>query len=148
MINIKRTNSDDKHFQQLADELELELKIRDGDEHTFYAQLNLIDKLEHVIVAYDGDEPVGCGAMRKYSQYRMEIKRMFVPVSRRGQGIASMILQALEIWCRELSFTHYVLETGKNQPEAISFYKKNKYSIIPNFGRYKSSANSICFEKK
>ena len=131
MINIKRTNSDDKHFQQLVGELELELKIRDGDEHTFYAQLNTIDTLAHVIVAYDGDEPVGCGATRKYSQYRMEIKRMFVPVSRRGQGIASMILQALEIWCRELSFTHCVLKRVKINQKPLAFIKKISIASFP-----------------
>lgn len=43
MIVTKRTNSDDSHFQQLLKALDMDLKIRDGDEHIFYAQFNKID---------------------------------------------------------------------------------------------------------
>ena len=41
-----------------------------------------------------------------------------------------------------------ILETGKRQKEAVQFYKKNKYTIIPNFGQYKNVENSICFIKQ
>lgn len=148
MITTARTNSDNPAFQQLAAELELELKIRDGEAHLFYAALNKIDKLDHVIIAYSGNEPVGCGALRKYSQDSMEIKRMYVSPGRRVQGIASVILHELENWCKELNYKNCVLETGKNQPEAIQFYKKNGYFSIPNFGHYKDAANSLCFKKE
>ncbi len=55
---------------------------------------------------------------------------------KKRQGIASTILKALEIWCKELGIKKCVLETGKKQPEAIALYKKNRYNIIPNFGKY------------
>ena len=147
MLTIKRTNSDDKDFQALVKELDLDLKIRDGDEHVFYAKLNKTDKIKHVIVAYEEDEAIGCGAIRQYSQDTMEVKRMFVSLHKRGQGFASTILKALEAWCKEVNFNKCILETGKNQPEAIRFYKKNDYNIIPNFGPYINVENSICFEK-
>jgi GNAT superfamily N-acetyltransferase len=148
MITIKRTNSDDKNFQELVKLLDLELQERDGEEHLFYATLNKTNTLNYVIVAYDQDEPIGCGALRTFSQETMEVKRMFVPLQKRGQGIASTILKALEIWCVELGIKKCVLETGKNQPEAIGLYKKNHYNIIPNFGKYEGVENSVCFEKE
>ena len=149
MIDIIRTNSDDTHFQKLAAELEMELKIQDGADHLFYPQLNNIDKLEHVVIGYDNDnKPIGCGTLRKYSEDTMELKRMYVKLNRRGEGIASLLLEELEALCKELGYSNCVLETGKNQPEAISFYKKNGYTSIPNFGQYEGSANSLCFKKK
>lgn len=148
MIIAKRTNSDDKDFQTLVRALDLELKIRDGEEHLFYAQLNKTDRLDHVIVAYEQDEVVGCGAVRKYSENSMEIKRMYVPVNKREKGIATTILKELERWCKEMNFKKCMLETGKNQPEAIRFYEKNQFKIIPNFGKYIDSKNSVCFEKE
>jgi len=148
MIITQRTNSDDKNFQELVKALDHELRIRDGKEHLFLTALNKTDFLKYVIVAYDKYEPVGCGALREYSEDAMEVKRMFVPLNKRKQGIASIVLTALETWCMELNFKKCVLETGKNQPEAISFYIKNNYKIIPNFGRYKDVENSICFEKE
>ena len=73
---------------------------------------------------------------------------MFVPESHRNKGIASEILQALEIWSKELGYKKCILETGKKQPEAIRLYEKNQYVIIPNYGPYENVENSICFEKE
>ena len=72
---------------------------------------------------------------------------MYVPVPRRGQGIASTILKGLESWAHELKFSRCLLETGKRQPEAIALYEKNGYTKIPNFGQYENVENSLCFEK-
>jgi len=148
MITIKRTNSDDLDFQELVKLLDLELQERDGEEHSFYAALNKTNTLNYAVVAYDQYEPIGCGALRAYSNDTMEVKRMFVPLNKRGQGIASTLLSALEIWCKELDIKKCILETGKNQPEAIALYKKNRYNIIPNFGKYEGVENSVCFEKE
>mgnify|MGYP001266242939 FL=1 len=148
MITIKRTNSDDTNFQELVKLLDLELQERDGEEHVFYATLNKTNTLNYVVVAYDQNEAIGCGALRNYSNDTMEVKRMFVPLNKRGQGIASTVLSALEIWCRELGIKKCILETGKKQPEAIALYKKNHYNIIPNFGKYEGVENSVCFEKE
>ena len=77
----------------------------------------------------------------------MEVKRMFVDLAFRGNGIASIILNELEKWAKELGYSGCILETGKKQPEAIKLYKKNGYAIIPNYGQYKQVENSVCFEK-
>jgi len=148
MITIKRTNSDDLDFQELVKLLDLELQERDGEEHLFYAALNKTNTLNYIVVASDQGKPIGCGALRTFSEDKMEVKRMFVKLQNRGQGIASTILTALEIWCKELDIKKCILETGKNQPEAIALYKKNQYHIIPNFGKYESIKNSVCFEKE
>ena len=147
MIITRRTNSEDATFLSLVMELDAELKIRDGDEHSFYAQFNKIDKIKYVVLAYDGDEAVGCGAVKEYSPDTMEIKRMFVRKSRRGKGIASIVLMELEAWSMELGYQRCILETGLKQPEAINLYRKNNYSQIPNWGQYENAANSVCFEK-
>jgi putative acetyltransferase len=148
MITLKRTNSDDANFRKLVQLLDLDLQERDGEEHLFYAELNKTDSLKTVVVAYENDEAIACGAIREYSKESMEVKRMFVSPLQRGKGIASKILTELEIWCVELGYKKCVLETGKNQPEAISLYKKNHYQLVPNFGKYKGVENSVCFEKE
>ncbi len=82
MITIKRTNSDDPNFQELVKLLDLELQERDGEEHVFYAALNKTNTLNYVVVAYDQNEAIGCGALRNYSNDTMEVKRMFVPLQK------------------------------------------------------------------
>jgi GNAT superfamily N-acetyltransferase len=147
MISTSRTNSNDPAFQELVKDLDIELQIRDGEEHAFYAQLNKTDHIKHVILAWENNEAVGCGALRAYTDNTMEVKRMFVPLQHRRKGIASVVLSELEKWCQELGYKKCILETGKNQPEAIAMYQRNKYKIIPNFGKYAGVENSVCFEK-
>jgi GNAT superfamily N-acetyltransferase len=147
MIHCIRTNSENEDFQNLVRELDKDLSIRDGAEHSFYAQFNKIDKIKYAIVAYENEEPVGCGAIKEFSPEIMEVKRMYVPLKRRGEGIATIILKELERWTADLNYKKCMLETGKRQPEAIELYRKNGYAIIPNFGQYENVENSVCFEK-
>ncbi len=146
-ILLHRTDSNNPDFQQLVRQLDADLGIRDGKDHSFYAQFNKIDSIKYAVVAYDQEKAIGCGAVKQFDEHTMEVKRMFVPPERRGQGIASLVLKELEDWCRELNFQKCILETGKKQPEAIKLYQKNNYRIIPNFAQYIGVENSICFEK-
>ena len=43
MNNLIRCNSDNKDFQDLVKELDIDLAIRDGDDHAFYHQFNKIN---------------------------------------------------------------------------------------------------------
>ena len=147
MIHCIRTDSENKYFQQLVRELDKDLSIRDGADHSFYSRFNKIDKIKYAIVALDNGTPVGCGAIKELTKDSMEVKRMYVPINRRGQGIATKILKELETWAHELKYSKCLLETGKKQPEAIKLYKKNGYRIIPNYGQYENVENSVCFEK-
>ena len=147
MINLIRTNSDNSDFRELVALLDQDLQIRDGDEHSFYAQFNKVDKIRHVVVAYEDGEAAGCGAIKEYAEGVTEIKRMFVRAERRGRGIAGKILAELETWAKELNFSECVLETGLKQPEAIALYQKSGYKTIPNYGQYAGVENSICMKK-
>jgi GNAT superfamily N-acetyltransferase len=148
MIKLLRTDSDNKDFILLVKYLDALLAELDGDEHAFYAQLNKTDKIKHVIVAYDNEIPVGCGAIREYDPATMEVKRMYTSPEKRGKGIAGSVLGELEKWAAELSYKTCVLETGKRQPEAIALYKKYGYRVIPSYGKYVNVENSVCFQKQ
>ncbi|WP_316807513.1 GNAT family N-acetyltransferase [Pedobacter agri] len=146
-LKLIRTDSDNTNFRQLVALLDRDLAVRDGDEHTFYAQFNKVDAIKEVIVAYQNEIPVACGAIKAFSATAAEVKRMFVHPDYRKQGIAINILSELEHWASELGFTECVLETGKKQPEAIALYQKVGYHITPNYGQYIGLDNSVCMAK-
>jgi GNAT superfamily N-acetyltransferase len=147
MITCIRTNPENTDFRALVIKLDDELRIRDGNEHSFYAMYNKLDNIKHVIIAYENNIPIGCGAIKEFSPGIMEVKRMYVPEDKRGKGIASVVLNELEKWASESGSIKCILETGKKQPEAIRLYEKNGYIVIPNYGQYAGIENSICFEK-
>ncbi|RDC65488.1 GNAT family N-acetyltransferase [Adhaeribacter pallidiroseus] len=142
-----RTDSSNPDFQKLVALLDQDLAIRDGAEHAFYAQYNKINLIKHAVVAYQQEVPVGCGAIKAYDDQTTEVKRMYVLPEYRGQGIAAIILAALEKWAHELGYASCILETGKKQPEAIRLYQKSGYNQIPNYGQYAGVENSICLIK-
>ncbi|MGI4736233.1 MAG: GNAT family N-acetyltransferase [Janthinobacterium lividum] len=147
MIHLLRTTAAHPDFQALVALLDQDLARRDGTEHTFYAAFNSSASLQHVVLAYQQDYPVGCGAFKAFAPNLVEIKRMFVRPSSRGQGVATRLLHELEGWAQELHYTGCVLETGKRQPEAIGLYQKSGYCFIPNYGPYVGIDNSVCLQK-
>lgn len=149
MHTIQRTNSDNVDFQNLVLELDKDLAIKNGDTNELFAQYNKLDLIKNFVVAYDANGvAVGCGAMKEYEEGIMEIKRMFVPVNKRGNGIAGIILSELQLWAKELGYKKCILETGDKMIKAIGLYKKNDFQIIPNYGQYADVESSICFEKR
>jgi len=148
MINIIRTDSNNRDFIELVKQLDIDLANRDREDHPFYAQFNKIDKIKHAVVAYEDDFPVSCGAFKEFEPGVVEIKRMYSLPVWRGKGMASRVLSELENWAAELGHIKCILETGYKQPEAIELYKKNGYIRIPNYGQYAGIENSLCFEKE
>ena len=147
MLNFLRINSTHQDFITLVRHLDIELDTIDGDEHSFYAQYNKIDKINHVIIAYENELPIACGAIKQFSENTMEVKRMYILAPYRGKGTASGVLIQLEKWAAEMNYSHCILETGIRQPDAIRLYGKNGYLPIPNYGQYAGVENSRCFEK-
>jgi GNAT superfamily N-acetyltransferase len=146
-LKIIRTDSNNPDFIALVRLLDAELAERDGCEHSFYAQYNKIDMIKNAVIAYLDNEPVGCGAIKPYSDSTAEVKRMYTKPEYRGKGIAVHILNELEKWAYELNFKDCILETGKKQPEAIRLYEKSGYTYIPNYGQYAAIENSVCMKK-
>lgn len=147
MLRLARTTSENADFRSLVQLLDQDLAERDGAEHSYYAQFNTIATLQHVVVAYQADEPVGCGAFKPFGVDAVEVKRMFVQPARRGQSVAQAVLAELEKWAGELGYASCVLETGKRQPEAIRLYERSGYAHIPNYGQYVGIENSVCMQK-
>ena len=147
MIKIIKSDSTNADFISLVEKPDVYQAEMDGDKHSFYRQFNSIETLKHVLVAYEDDKAVACGAIKKYDNITMEVKRMFTLTTHRGKGISEDILRQLEKWAKELGCQQCILETGKKQLEAIAFYNKMNYHHIPNYGQYEQAEYSLCFEK-
>lgn len=147
-IHIRRTDSDNKNFQQMVLDLDKYLAGINGDNNDFFVQYNKTDLIKNVVVAYYQGEAVGCGAIKEYGPHTAEIKRMFVRIENRGKGIATIVLQELENWAKELGYNQCVLETDQRMADAIALYSKNGYTRIPNYGQYADVPSSVCFSKE
>lgn len=146
-MRIERTDPGNGDFRELVGLLDAGLATIDGDEAPFFAQYNKIDTIRHVVVAFDGNKAVGCGAFKEYAPAVTEIKRMFVLESERRKGIAAQILDALEKWAAEEGFETAILETGHKMIAAVRLYEKSGYARTPNYGQYIGVDSSVCMRK-
>ena len=147
VLKLIETDSNDTHFQTLIDVLDEELNDRYGRPFGFKNDLNEIPFCETVILVKKDSEFVACGCFKEYDKLSVELKRVFVKKKFRGQGISKVLVNKLEDWAVSLGYSRFVLETGVNQPEAISLYKKLRYQVIKNFPPYVGHELSICMEK-
>lgn len=145
-MKLLKTNSNNSDFQKLTRLFDDYLVEIDGDEKDFFAQYNQI-YIDNVIVCYEDEIAVGCGAFKEYEPTVAEIKRMFVLPEKRGKGIASTVLNALEIWAKENGFQNAILETSNQLTNAILLYQKSGYEVIPNYGQYIDVESSVCMKK-
>jgi GNAT superfamily N-acetyltransferase len=146
-MKIERVNSRHKDFIGLRRKLDAELQNRYGSQQSAYDKHNVIDSIITAIVGYIDEKPVACGCFKVIDDQTVEIKRMYVVDDFRKNGLAKIILQALEKWAAQLGYTIAILETGKGQPEAIGLYKKCGYVVTVNYGPYKGLDNSVCMKK-
>ena len=146
-MNLIRATSDNSDFQYLVVQLDAYLRILDGDDHEFYAQINKSNLLKNALICYENEIAVGIGAYKEFDSETVEIKRMFTLPEYRGKGIAKAILSELENWAKEEKYSFSILETGYMQKDAIHLYTKLGYEVIENFGQYIGVENSVCMKK-
>ena len=95
------------------------------------------------VVAYDGETPCGCGAIRPRSAESAEIKRIYS----KKHGVGAKIVNHLEALARNYGYQRVILSTATVNENAIRFYQKIGYMIIENYDEYKTRTNAVCFEK-
>ena len=85
------------------------------------------------LVAYLGEEPIGCGAVKHRPGSPSDVKRMWVAESARGLGIGRRLLRELEQLVRESGADVVRLETNEALIEAITMYRSAGYVEVPPF---------------
>jgi GNAT superfamily N-acetyltransferase len=100
------------------------------------------------VVVLDHDFAVGCGGFRYLRLGVAEIKRMYVDTAGRRRGLGRRILTALEERAAAAGYDETWLETGTEQPEAVSLYLSAGYRAIEPYGEFKHDARSLCFSRR
>lgn len=94
---------------------------------------------------WDGDELVGCGALKRLDDEHAEIKSMRTARSRRGQGLGSAMLTHILDQARRMGFTRLSLETGSGEffEPARRLYQRFGFTYCEPFADYRPDPNSV-----
>jgi putative acetyltransferase len=100
--------------------------------------------------AWDGDELLGCGALKELDHTCGEIKSMRTVVAHRGRGVASRILDRIVEEAHRRTYHWLYLETG-TQTEfapARALYSRHGFEQRGPFGDYVDDPNSVFMAKR
>ena len=150
-MEIKKVNLTDQDFNRLIRILDNTLSNFNSDiqstEKNEYHAFNSVSDLTDAFVAYSFEEAIGCVATKHYAPEVLEMKRLFVDPVARGGGIATKLVNKLESQAYSDGYKRIVVETGKNNSDAIRLYTKMNYQLIDNYPPYDGLSNSVCMSK-
>ncbi len=148
-MDYVRTDGKNEDFIENCRLLDMDLDRRVGKQikREKYEKFNQLDEIRETIVVYDHGRAVGGGAIRRYDDENVELKRVFVHNEYQGQGIGSRLVSLLIEWAAELGYRRMILETGELLAESCAVYKKLGFAVIPNYGPYADMPESLCMAK-
>jgi ribosomal protein S18 acetylase RimI-like enzyme len=85
-----------------------------------------------MLVAYRGEEAVGCGGVAHHDGWS-EVKRLWVAPEIRGLGVARRLLAALEADAVRRGSSAVRLDTSRHLTEAMALYRSTGYTEIARF---------------
>ena len=83
------------------------------------------------LVALNGEQVIGSGAVRKLDDDTAELKRMWLLERYHGQGVGYRLISQLFKFAREWGYLRVCLQTSFNQTRALVFYRKIGFYEIP-----------------
>ena len=84
----------------------------------------VIDAGGHIVMAIDGETPVGCCALIRLPDGGFEVGKMAVADSHKGQGIGNGLMQACVDKARGLGAPRLYLETNSSLAPALAVYRR------------------------
>jgi len=76
-----------------------------------------------LLLAYAGEQPVGCVALRKFSEDTCEMKRLYVKPKFRGSGIGRQLAEKVIADAKGKGYRIMRLDTIETMDEAINLYR-------------------------
>lgn len=118
-----------------------------GDVHARYANVNQPKNMACIVVAYEGNTPIGCGCWKAVDEETAEVKRIYVEPQYRRRGVASAIIDLLESHICASGYQKILLETARTTGDSKALYLSLGYREIDYYGSPAGAENCRCFLK-
>ena len=80
-----------------------------------------------VFLAYDGEKPIGCAALRCYKNQIGELIRVYIDENYRGHRVAEALCKEIEKLAKEKGYKTIVLDTWTRSEAALRLYNRLGY---------------------
>ena len=134
-------------FREYASSLEIDLAFQDFAKELTIIAVQYNKPAGALILAYSGNEAVGCAAVRKLDDETAELKRMYVKPQFRRLKIAQKLLQLSLDIARDLHYKKIRLDTIPSMTSAQKLYLSNGFYIIEPY-RFNPVEGAIYMERR
>jgi len=99
---------------------------------------------------YDGEQLVGCGALRELDAQHGELKSMRTATAHLRRGVAALLMEHMLSTARQRGYRRLSLETGNNEAFAPArrLYERFGFAPCPPFGDYVDDGFSVCMTRE
>jgi GNAT superfamily N-acetyltransferase len=147
-VSLRALPYDDPLAQELVEKVQQEYVLRYGGRDAAAVRPEEFTPPQGAfLVAEVGGVAAGCGAWRALAEGVAEVKRVYVEPRYRRRGIARTLMAALEAGASRAGLRSVVLNTGRQQPEAVALYAELGYLPVAGYGVYACAPDAVFLGK-
>lgn len=147
-VALRALPYDDPLAQELVEKVQLEYVARYGGRDAAAVRPEEFTPPQGTFLVAEVDGvPAGCGAWRALREGVAEVKRVYVEPAFRRRGIARAVMAALEDGAARAGLRSVVLNTGRQQPEAVALYADLGYLPVEGYGVYACAPDAVFLGK-
>lgn len=109
-------------IEEYAASLNVDLCFQNFDEEIEHLSAHYGPPRGAMLLAFDGDDAIGCVGLRAHDDTTGEIKRLYVAPSARGRALGRTLAEAIIEAAREHGFRRLVLDTLPTMQTAQALY--------------------------
>lgn len=147
-MEIRQVTADSLDFRTLAAALDAYYFSLVGDIQLQYAEPNRPENMNALLVVYEAEMPIACGAWKAVDGKKAELKRIYVRPEYRRRGIATALIRALEEDAAATGRRKLILETAVDTASSHSLYFSLGYQLREYYGSPAGAENCLCFHKE
>lgn len=117
-------------FVEYSESLEVDLCFQGFAEELATLPGDYAQPAGRLMLALDGQQAMGCGALRPIEEGVCEMKRLYVRPALRGAGVGGALIDALIKAAREIGYQRMWLDTLPSMATAIAIYRRLGFKNI------------------
>ena len=134
-------------FKEYAQGLGIDLQFQQFDQELLVIPTRYGPPQGELWLIQDGDQWVGCAALKQLDEHTCELKRMYIQPTYRGRGLADQLMEQALTTGRDLGYQIMKLDSLRRLTPALKLYQRFGFRETVPYN-YNPETDVVYFEKQ